>query len=144
MASTAAASLRLPSPPLSAPAAAASSFSSTTLRLLLRRRGAPRLLAVAAFKKLSEASPLPIPPEPTQPLIDEDALPPKPGVYGCYDAAGELQFVGISRNLRASVEGHRRKVPADLCASVKVPANLSATMFLCTPVSNMLLQYVQD
>ncbi|KAF8664458.1 hypothetical protein HU200_054630 [Digitaria exilis] len=121
MASTTAASLRLASPPLSAPAAAASSFSSTTLRFPLRRRGAPRLLlALAAFKKLSEASPVPIPPEPTQPLLDADALPPKPGVYGCYDAAGDLQFVGISRNVRVSVEGHRRKVPADLCASVKV------------------------
>ncbi|CAL5083468.1 unnamed protein product [Urochloa decumbens] len=122
MASTAA-SLRLAFRPLSAPAAAASSFSSTstTLRFpLLRRRGAARPLAVAAFKKLSEASPLPIPPEPAQPLLDEETLPPKPGVYGVYDAAGELQFVGISRNVRASLEGHRRKVPADLCASVKV------------------------
>ncbi|CAN6168414.1 unnamed protein product [Urochloa humidicola] len=112
MASTAA-SLRLASRPLSAPAAAASSFSSasTTLRFpLLRRRGAPRPLAIAAFKKLSEASPLPLPPEPAQPLLDEEALSPKPGVYGVYDAAGELQFVGISRNVRASLEGHRRKV----------------------------------
>jgi len=120
MASSTAASLRLAFPPLSAAAAAAaSSFSSpTTLRFPLRR--APRPLAVAAFKKLSEASPVPIPPEPTQPLLDEGALPPKPGVYGVYDAAGDLQFVGISRNVRASLEGHRRKVPADLCASVKV------------------------
>ena len=125
MASSTAASLRLAFPPLSAAAAAAaSSFSSpTTLRFPLRR--APRPLAVAAFKKLSEASPVPIPPEPTQPLLDEGALPPKPGVYGVYDAAGDLQFVGISRNVRASLEGHRRKVPADLCASVKVPTNQS-------------------
>ncbi|TVU33558.1 hypothetical protein EJB05_25383 [Eragrostis curvula] len=113
----AAAALRLPFPLLSSPAA-----SSSTLRFSLRRRGgAPRSLAVAAaFKKLSEASPLPIPQEPTEPLADEEALPPKPGVYGVYDPSGELQFVGISRNVRASVEGHRRKVPADLCASVKV------------------------
>ncbi|OEL34636.1 Monothiol glutaredoxin-S12, chloroplastic [Dichanthelium oligosanthes] len=118
MASTAA-SLRLAFPLRSAPAATASSFSSTTLSFPLRRC-APRPLAVAAFKKLSEASPVPIPPEPTQPLLHEDALAPKPGVYGVYDAAGDLQFVGISRNVRASLEGHRRKVPADLCASVKV------------------------
>jgi hypothetical protein len=43
-------------------------------------------------------------------------------VYGVFDPAGDLQFLGISRNVRASVEGHRRKVPADLCASVKVYA----------------------
>ncbi|KAL6653372.1 hypothetical protein ACP70R_008950 [Stipagrostis hirtigluma subsp. patula] len=112
-----AASLRLAFPLLSAPATAA---SSSTLRFPAHRRRAPRALAVAAFKKLSEAAPLAIPQEPTEPLADEDALPPKPGVYGVYDPAGELQFVGISRNVRASVEGHRRKVPADLCASVKV------------------------
>ncbi|XP_066359927.1 monothiol glutaredoxin-S12, chloroplastic-like [Miscanthus floridulus] len=112
---TAAASPRLAFPLLSAPAS-----SSNTPRFPLRRRRASRPLAVAAFKKLSEASPVPIPQEPTQPLVDEDTLPPKPGVYGVYDPAGELQFVGISRNVRASVEGHRRKVPANLCASVKV------------------------
>ncbi|KAL5205211.1 hypothetical protein ABZP36_033420 [Zizania latifolia] len=111
-ASAAAASLRLPP--------RASSFSSSTLRFPLRRPAKSRALAVSAFRKLSEASPVPIPPEPAQPLPDEEALPPKPGVYGVYDPAGDLQFVGISRNVRASVEGHRRKVPADLCASVKV------------------------
>ena len=79
----------LPPPPLlllSAPAS--SSSSSNTLRFPLRRRRASRPLAVAAFKKLSEASPVPIPLEPTQPLVDEDTLPPKPGVYGVYDPAG--------------------------------------------------------
>jgi hypothetical protein len=120
---TAAASPRLAFPLLSAPAS--SSSSSNTLRFPLRRRRASRPLAVAAFKKLSEASLVPIPEEPTQPLVDEDSLPPKPGVYGVYDPAGELQFVGISRNVRASVEGHRRKVPANLCASVKVRHRLS-------------------
>ena len=120
---TAAVSLRLAFPLLSTPACSAS--SSNTLRFPLRRRRASRSLAVAAFKKLSEASPVAIPEEPTQPLVDEDALPPKPGVYGVYDPAGELQFVGISRNVRASVEGHRRKVPANLCASVKVRHRLS-------------------
>ena len=122
---TAAASPRLAFPLLSAPSSSSSSSSSNTLRFLLRRRRASRLLAVAAFKKLSEASPVPIPQEPTQALVDEDTLPPKPGVYGVYDPAGELQFVGISRNVRASVEGHRRKVPANLCASVKVRHRLS-------------------
>ncbi|XBI80287.1 hypothetical protein VPH35_089501 [Triticum aestivum] len=95
--------------------------SSSTLRFAPILRRAPRaLLSVSALSKLSEASPVPIPQEPTQTLPDEDALPPRPGVYGVFDPAGDLQFLGISRNVRASVEGHRRKVPADLCASVKV------------------------
>ncbi|KAG8050899.1 hypothetical protein GUJ93_ZPchr0009g1477 [Zizania palustris] len=112
-ASAAAASLRL------APRASSSS-SSSTLRFPLRRPAKSRALAVSAFRKLSEASPVPISPEPAQPLPNEEDLPSKPGVYGVYDPAGDLQFVGISRNVRASVEGHRRKVSADLCASVKV------------------------
>ncbi|KAE8784466.1 Monothiol glutaredoxin-S12, chloroplastic [Hordeum vulgare] len=78
------------------------------------------LLSVSALSKLSEASPIPFLQEPTQTLPDEDALPPRPRVYGVFDPAGDLQFLGISRNVRASIEGHRRKVPADLCASVKV------------------------
>uniref|UniRef100_A0A0E0MK85 Glutaredoxin domain-containing protein n=1 Tax=Oryza punctata TaxID=4537 RepID=A0A0E0MK85_ORYPU len=113
LAAAAAASLRLPS-------SASFSSSVSTLRFPPRRPARRGSLAVSAFTRLSEASPVPIPPEPAQPLPDEEALPPKPGVYGVYDPAGELQFVGISRNVRASVEGHRRKVPADLCGSVKV------------------------
>ena len=113
-----AASFHLAFPLLSVPSS--SSSSSNTLHFPLHGRRAFRPLAVTAFKKLSEASLVPIPQQPTQPLVDEDALPPKLGVYSVYDPAGELQFVGISRNVRASVEGHRRKVPANLCASVKV------------------------
>uniref|UniRef100_A0A453KEP5 Glutaredoxin domain-containing protein n=12 Tax=Triticinae TaxID=1648030 RepID=A0A453KEP5_AEGTS len=95
--------------------------SSRTLRFSPILRRAPRaLLSVSALSKLSEAPPVPIPQEATQTLPGEDALPPRPGVYGVFDPAGDLQFLGISRNVRASVEGHRRKVPADLCASVKV------------------------
>jgi hypothetical protein len=66
------------------------SSSSNTLRFSLHRRRTSRSLAIAAFKKLSEVSLVPIPQEPTQSLVDEDALPPKLGVYGVYDPAGEL------------------------------------------------------
>jgi hypothetical protein len=102
-----------------------------------------QICGAAAFKKLSEASPVPIPPESAQPPLDEESLPPKPGVYGVYDAAEELQFIGISRSVRASVEGHRWKVPADLCASVKVLPIivLSLCPYLAT---SMLLPYVHD
>lgn len=113
-ATAAAASLRL----LPAPATPS---SRRTLRFPPILRRAPRvLLSVSALSKLSEASPVPIPQEPAQNLPDEDTLPSRPGVYGVFDPAGDLQFLGISRNVRASIEGHRRKVPADLCASVKV------------------------
>jgi hypothetical protein len=102
-----------------------------------------RICGAATFKKLSEASPVPIPPESAQPPLDEESLPPKPGVYDIYDAAGELQFVGISRSVRTSVEGHRRKVPADLCASVKVLPIIVPSLcpYLAT---SMLLQYAHD
>jgi hypothetical protein len=63
----------------------------------------PRRLAIAAFKKLSEVSLVPIPQEPMQPLVDEDALPPKFIIYGVYDPTGELHFVGNSRNVRAAL-----------------------------------------
>jgi hypothetical protein len=56
---TTAASLCLAFPLLSAPSS--SSSSSNTLRFPLRRRRASSPLAIAAFKKLSEASLVPIP-----------------------------------------------------------------------------------
>jgi hypothetical protein len=45
---------------------------------------------------------VPIPQEPTQPLVNEDALPPKLRVYGVYDPIEELQFVGILCNVKAA------------------------------------------
>ncbi|KAE8815362.1 Monothiol glutaredoxin-S12, chloroplastic [Hordeum vulgare] len=77
----AAASLRL----LPAPATP----SSRTIRFPpIRRRVPHALLSVSALSKLSEASPVPISQEPTQTLPDEDALPPRPGVYGVFDPPG--------------------------------------------------------
>lgn len=57
---------------------------------------------------------VPVPEEP------EGKLPDGSGVYGVYDSSGELQFIGISRNIAASVASHRKKVSSDLCFSVKV------------------------
>ncbi|KAI4992254.1 hypothetical protein ZWY2020_051645 [Hordeum vulgare] len=76
----AAASLRL----LPAPATP----SSRTIRFPPILCRVPRaLLSVSALNKLSEASPVPIPQEPTQTLPDEVALPPRPGVYGVFNRA---------------------------------------------------------
>ncbi|XP_060202401.1 bifunctional monothiol glutaredoxin-S16, chloroplastic [Lycium barbarum] len=66
----------------------------------------------AAFKKLSETDPL---------ETDEisGTFPQESGVYAVYDSNGDLQFIGISRNIAASVVSHKNSVP-QLCSSVKV------------------------
>lgn len=50
---------------------------------------------------------------------NDGVIPPSSGVYGVYNGSGELQFVGITRNLAASVLFHKNSVP-ELCSSVKV------------------------
>ncbi|KAK8950629.1 hypothetical protein KSP40_PGU018592 [Platanthera guangdongensis] len=49
----------------------------------------------------------------------EGQFPSGAGVYGVYDKEGDLQFIGISRNVAASISTHSKMVP-DLCHSVKV------------------------
>jgi hypothetical protein len=46
-------------------------------------------------------------------------FPSYAGVYAVYDQNEELQFIGISRDIAASVTFHRKLVP-ELCCSVKV------------------------
>ncbi|KAJ4807563.1 Glutaredoxin family protein [Rhynchospora pubera] len=78
----------------------------------------------ASIRKLSESESIPIAKVPE----DLDAsIPAAAGVYGVFDANGELQFVGISRNIASSVDKHRKTVPADLCFSVKVGPADTAT-----------------
>ncbi|XP_058729104.1 bifunctional monothiol glutaredoxin-S16, chloroplastic [Vicia villosa] len=48
-----------------------------------------------------------------------EELPSEAGVYGVYDKDGELQFIGLSRNIAATVSAHRKSLP-ELCGSVKV------------------------
>ncbi|XP_021827857.1 bifunctional monothiol glutaredoxin-S16, chloroplastic [Prunus avium] len=77
----------------------------------------PRALVVtSAVKSLSETELVPVPAE-----ADEIAgkLPADTGVYAVFDQNGELQFVGLSRNIAASVLTHRKSLP-ELCYSVKV------------------------
>lgn len=79
--------------------------------------GKPRALVVtSAVKSLSETELVPVPAE-----ADEIAgkLPANTGVYAVFDQNGELQFVGLSRNIAASVLTHRKSLP-ELCYSVKV------------------------
>ncbi|KAJ3684054.1 hypothetical protein LUZ61_013218 [Rhynchospora tenuis] len=78
----------------------------------------------ASIRKLSESDSIPIAKVPGD--LDS-SIPAGAGVYGVFDANGELQFVGISRNIAASVDKHRKTVPADLCSSVKVGPADAAT-----------------
>ncbi|KAE8099185.1 hypothetical protein FH972_017188 [Carpinus fangiana] len=77
----------------------------------------PRALTITfAHKNLSETELVSVPPE------AEDVagkLPSYAGVYAVYDQNEELQFIGISRDIAASVTLHRKSVP-ELCCSVKV------------------------
>ncbi|KAL7587376.1 bifunctional monothiol glutaredoxin-S16, chloroplastic [Lactuca sativa] len=73
-------------------------------------------LVVSALGKLSDMESVPVPPE-------SDAVsavfPPASGVYAVYDKNGDMQFVGLSRNIQSSILYHQKSVP-ELCASIKV------------------------
>ncbi|KAH6777878.1 CAX-interacting protein 2 [Perilla frutescens var. hirtella] len=70
-------------------------------------------LVVSALKKLSETESVTV-------SSDSDGkFPSDAGVYAIYDSSGDLQFVGITRNLASSVIAHKNSLP-ELCCSVKV------------------------
>ncbi|KAI4992256.1 hypothetical protein ZWY2020_051647 [Hordeum vulgare] len=113
-------------------ATSTTSTAAAALRLLPRQP--PHPPALSASRPYSAACPAPSCPSP--PSISSRGVPvpirrspprlcptrsrcpPRPG-SGVFNRAWDLQFLEISRNVRASIEGHRRKVPADLFASVK-------------------------
>ncbi|KAB1216024.1 Monothiol glutaredoxin-S16, chloroplastic [Morella rubra] len=84
----------------------------------LKSDGAAKIRALTialSHKNLSETELAQVPP------AAEDVsgkLPSDAGVYAIYDKNEELQFIGISRNIAASITVHRKSVP-DLCNSVK-------------------------
>ncbi|XP_057983088.1 bifunctional monothiol glutaredoxin-S16, chloroplastic [Malania oleifera] len=73
------------------------------------------LTVASAFKKLSEVELVAL--SPGEDLSGE--FPADSGVYGVYDSNSDLQFIGISRNIAASILSHRKTLPG-LCCSVKV------------------------
>ncbi|VVB02592.1 unnamed protein product [Arabis nemorensis] len=88
------------------------SFPSLSFKLCdTVRSRRPSLLIVSAVKSLTETELLPI--------SESESIPADSGVYAVYDKSEELQFVGISRNIAASVSAHVKSVP-ELCGSVKV------------------------
>ncbi|KAK9054941.1 hypothetical protein SSX86_026020 [Deinandra increscens subsp. villosa] len=93
-----------------------SSPSSTPLKFTRTTKNRRPNLTVSAAGKLSETERVPVPPE-------SDAVsslfPSASGVYAVYDKSGEMQFVGLSRNIQASILFHQKSVP-ELCGSIKV------------------------
>ncbi|CAI9761874.1 unnamed protein product [Fraxinus pennsylvanica] len=91
-------------------------FPSISLRPKIAARPRYANVIVSAVKKLSETELVTVPEETdlVSGIFTSDS-----GVYAVYDNSGELQFVGISRNVAASVVTHKKSVP-DLCCSVKV------------------------
>ncbi|XP_028760937.1 bifunctional monothiol glutaredoxin-S16, chloroplastic isoform X1 [Neltuma alba] len=73
-------------------------------------------LVASAVKNLGETDPIVL-------LAENEAaaseLPSGTGVYAIYDKNDELQFIGLSRNIAASVSAHRKSVP-ELVGAVKV------------------------
>lgn len=91
------------------------SISPSICRTPLRFRRSRSFSAVASssLRKLSETELFPVTTE------TEPPIPSESGVYAVYDSKDELQFIGVSRNIAASVSAHRKRVP-ELCVSVKV------------------------
>lgn len=71
---------------------------------------------VLAVKNLGETHPIVLLPENEGAAA---ALPSGTGVYAIYDKNNDLQFIGLSRNIAASVSAHRKSVP-ELVGAVKV------------------------
>ncbi|KAJ9180559.1 hypothetical protein P3X46_008783 [Hevea brasiliensis] len=89
-------------------------FPSISLKLYNPIRPCSLIIA-AAVKNLAETDLVAVPL-----TADEFSkkLPSKSGVYAVYDKNDDLQFIGISRNIGASVFSHLKSVP-DLCSFVK-------------------------
>ncbi|OMO97585.1 hypothetical protein COLO4_14511 [Corchorus olitorius] len=90
---------------------------SISVRPLTSIKLKPRSLIIAsAVKNLSEIEPAPFP------VTNEEfaaTFPSEAGVYAVFDQNDEVQFIGISRNIAASLFTHKKSVP-ELCGSVKV------------------------
>ncbi|KAG0613350.1 hypothetical protein M758_6G096500 [Ceratodon purpureus] len=73
-----------------------------------RRRGA----VTCSLKKLAEVESV----ELTEDVAS--SFPAAPGIYAVYDKVGDLQYIGLSRRISASLQTHSRDLP-ELCASAK-------------------------
>lgn len=89
-------------------------------KLAHARRRLPRLL-VSATGKFADTAPM---------LVRErgefNTFPDAPGVYAVYDNQGQLQYIGLSRKVSASVSNHLQELPNETFA-VKVHVVADAT-----------------
>lgn len=103
------------------------SFNPRPISLKPYNSDNPRKWTVAlAVKNLGETEAVVVSPENDGPAGE---FHPGAGVYAVYDKDGELQFIGISRNVAASVETHRKSVP-ELCGSFKVRLNQYSELWI--------------
>ncbi|RZC79468.1 hypothetical protein C5167_003685 [Papaver somniferum] len=96
------------------PLASSSKFTTTTITT--KRRPLRALTIVCAVKKISELELISVS-DKSEDLRSK--VPSASGVYAVHDSNSDLQFIGISRNIFASIISHRKSVP-ELCSSVKV------------------------
>lgn len=82
-------------------------------------------LVTMAVKNIGETELVTVSPESDGPAGE---LPSEAGVYAVYDKDGELQFIGLSRNIAATISAHRKSVP-ELCGSVKVRISMKDFKF---------------
>ncbi|PON51130.1 Monothiol glutaredoxin-related [Parasponia andersonii] len=91
------------------------SFPSISLKPSVKPRPRSSVTALA-LRTLSETESVVVPDDSDQVA---GKFPSGTGVYAAFDSNGDLQFVGLSRNIAASVLAHRKSV-SELCHSVKV------------------------
>ncbi|XP_026423940.1 bifunctional monothiol glutaredoxin-S16, chloroplastic-like [Papaver somniferum] len=96
------------------PLVSSSKFTTTTITT--KRRPLRALTIVSAVKKISESELISVSDE-SEDLRSK--VPSASGVYAVHDNNSDLQFIGISRNIYASIISHRKSVP-ELCSAVKV------------------------
>lgn len=108
-----------PKPSLTLPSISLKPYNTNSDKLRL-----PSVVALAV-KNLGKTDPIVVLPENDAAAAAE--LPSGSGVYAIYDKNDELQFIGLSRNIAASVSAHRKSVP-ELVGSVKVRL-ISSTVF---------------
>lgn len=108
-----------PYPAFHAPFAHTSLAAGNSLHLPILRcnrsrsskRPSSSLFISASAQKLSDAESVSL-------SEDLSKLPASPGIYAVYDKAGDLQYLGLTRRLSASLSTHVRDLP-ELCATTK-------------------------
>mmetsp|Transcript_18376 Transcript_18376/g.50425 ORF Transcript_18376/g.50425 Transcript_18376/m.50425 type:complete len:467 (-) Transcript_18376:32-1432(-) len=82
-------------------------FKASSITGLIPRHAVPAPPApVADLPPMSDASVYVTEVDPITAQLDVSALPSEMGVYAVFDLTGNLQYIGLSRDMRKSVAGH--------------------------------------